>query len=120
MGKNVGERALLYVQRHFTNKSCASEVVISQETNSRPQLQPDSLRAAQSAYRSLSDFLSEVSGLQDSCKHHPYSSTLLSLRSCFLHCSMQGKSRALLLVRAFIECIRYVADSEYIPLKIVA
>lgn len=114
-GRNVGERALLYVQRHFTNKSCASKVVISQEGNSRPQPQPDSPRAAPSAYRSHSDFLSEVAGLQDSCKHHPYSFTLPSLCSCFLHCGMQGESRALPLVRASIECIRYVADT--FPLK---
>lgn len=37
--RNVGERALLYVQSHFTNKPYASKVVISQEGNSRPQLQ---------------------------------------------------------------------------------
>lgn len=118
-GRNVGERALLYVQRCFTNKSYASEVVMSQEGNSWPQPQPDSPRAAQSAYRSHSDFLSNVSRLQDSCKCHPFSFTLPSLHSCFLHCGMQGKSRALLLVCAFIECIRYVADSEYVPLKTV-
>lgn len=72
-GRNVGERALLYVQRHFTNKSCASNVVISQEGNSRPQPQPDSPGASQPAHHSHSGFLSEACGMQDSCKHHPYS-----------------------------------------------
>lgn len=118
-GRNVGERAQLYVQRHFTNKSCASEVAISQEGNSRPWLQPDRPRAAQSGYRSHSDFLSEVSGLQNSCNHRPYSFILPSSRSCFLHCGMQGRSRALLLVHALIECISYVPDSECVPLKTV-
>lgn len=119
-GRNVGERALHYVQRHFTNKSCASNVVISQEGNSRPQPQPDSPGASQPAHHSHSGFLSEACGMQDSCKHHLYSFTLPSLRSCFLHCGIQGKSEALLLVRAFIECISCVAESECVPLKAVA
>lgn len=46
-GRNVGEGALLYMQRHFANKCSASKVVIRQEGNSRPQPQPSSPRAAQ-------------------------------------------------------------------------
>jgi len=65
-GRNVGERALLYVQRHFTNKPYASEVVMSQEGNSGPQPQADGPRAAQLVDCSHSDFLSEVSGLEGS------------------------------------------------------
>lgn len=91
-GRNVGERALLYVQRCFTNKSYASEVVMSQEGNSRPQPQPDSPRAAQSAYCSHSGFLSKVSGLQDSGKCHPFSSLCLPYTAAF--CTVVCRAKA--------------------------
>lgn len=56
-GQNVGERAVLYVQRHFINKSCASKVVISQESYFRPQPQPDSPGLSQPAHHSHLGFL---------------------------------------------------------------
>lgn len=88
MGINVGERTLRAC-RGISQTSSAGAEVVRQDDN-----------PWQSACHSHSQLL-ETFGLQDSCKHCPYSFILPSLPRCLLNCDKWDKNEDLLFVRVY-------------------